>query len=122
MLAWYVLIGALGYLAVTLLTARAAYGRQRARIIEGEALWHAGDDPVARFESDDRSSAATTAFVTGLAWPLTLPAAFAHRCAWYVITAHPRPSRLERARRAQELQQRIRELERSLDMDDADQR
>ncbi|MGP3966211.1 hypothetical protein [Streptomyces sp. 6N223] len=120
MLAWYVLSGALGYLAVTLLTARAAYGRQRARIIEGEADWHVDDDPVARFESNDRSSAATSAFLFGLAWPLTLPAAFALRCARYVITSHPPPSGPERARRTEDLHRRIHELEQSLQLDQAD--
>jgi hypothetical protein len=117
MLAWYVLSGALGYLAVSLLTARAAYGRQRSRIIEEEADWHA-DDPVMRFENNHRSSAATGSFLFGLAWPLTLPVACAARCARYVITSHPPPSRPEQARRTEDLHRRIHELERSLRMDE----
>jgi hypothetical protein len=114
MLAWSLLSGVACYLVVALLTARAAYGVQRTRIIEREARWHAHGDPVARFETDDRPSAATGAFLFGLAWPLTMPAYCVYRCAAFVITAHPPPTGPEREHRAEDLQDRIRALEESL--------
>lgn len=115
MLAWGLLAGVLGYLTGILLTARAAYGVQRASLIEREARWHADDgDPVRRFENNDRASAATGAVLFGLAWPVTVPCYSVYRCAAFVITSHPRPTPSERALRAERIQRRIRELEESL--------
>ncbi|MEO3749390.1 hypothetical protein [Streptomyces sp. B6B3] len=110
MLAWC-LIFVLGYLAVTLLTARAAYGVQRARLIERAADWHAGDDPVEAFEEHDQSSAATSAFLFGLAWPATVPGYCVYRCAAFVITTNPPEAPAEQESRAEQVGRRIEELE-----------
>jgi hypothetical protein len=114
MLAWIVLTGVVGYLACALLTARAAFGIQRARIIEREARWHADDDAVERFETNDHYSAATGAFLFGLAWPVTVPGYCLYHCVAFVITANPPPTSLERERRAEEQRRHVRHLEESL--------
>jgi hypothetical protein len=114
MLAWC-LIAMLGYLAVTLLTARAAYGVQRARLIEREADWHAEDDPIEAFREHDQSSAATTAFLFGLAWPVTAPGYCVYRCATFVITTNPPDTPAERESRPEHVRRRIRELEQELE-------
>ena len=110
MVAWC-LIFVLGYLLVTLLTARAAYGVQRARLIERAADWHGDDDPVKAFEEHDRSSAATTAFLFGLAWPATVPGYCVYRCATFVITTNPPDTPAEQEHRAEHVRRRIAELE-----------
>jgi hypothetical protein len=115
MAAWSLSAGLIGYLLGMLVAARAAYGVQRARLIDQEEIWHAGADPVESFESNDRSSAATGAFLFGLAWPVTVPGYCVYRCATFVITAHPPPTPQDRERRAAHLQQRIRVLEEALD-------
>ncbi|MTE21782.1 hypothetical protein F0L17_22225 [Streptomyces sp. TRM43335] len=107
-------LGLLGYLAAALVTARVAYGMERARIIEVERDWHADEDPVQRFREQGQSSAALTGFLYGLAWPLVVPTYFFYRCAALVITRRPPPTPYERARRAERLDTRIRELEESL--------
>ncbi|MBL1065170.1 hypothetical protein [Streptomyces sp. 7-21] len=60
MSAWGLLAGVLGYVAVTLLTARAAYGGQRARTLENEARWHGADGPMARYGANHQASARTS--------------------------------------------------------------
>ncbi|MDT0341562.1 hypothetical protein [Streptomyces litchfieldiae] len=120
MLALGLLAGLTGYLLGALLTARVAYGVQRASLIEQEELWHAGQDPVESFEVNDRSSAVTGAFLFGLAWPVTVPASCVRRCATFVITARPPTTRQDRERRAQHLRQRIHALEESLLEDSLD--
>ncbi|ONK11357.1 hypothetical protein [Streptomyces sp. MP131-18] len=114
MLVLGLLAGSLGYLLITLLTARAAYGAQRARLIRQEELWHVGD-PVDSFEHHDRSSAAVTALLFGLAWPVTVPGYFLLRCATFVITARPPATVEDRERRSAHLKQQIRTLEEALE-------
>ncbi|MFD5320819.1 hypothetical protein [Streptomyces sp. NPDC127098] len=120
--AWGLLAGLIAYTLCSLVAARAAFAVQRSRLIAQEPLWHHGQDPVESFESHDRSSAATGAFLFGIAWPLTVPGYCVYRCATFVITARPRETDHERERRAQQLQRRIHELERSLDMPSLDER
>ncbi len=110
MLVWC-LIFVLGYLAATLLTARAAYGVQRSWLIERAADWHVDDDPVEAFEEHDRSSAATSAFLFGLAWPITVPGYCVYRCATFVITTNPPGTPAEREHRVEHVRRRIDELE-----------
>ncbi|PJE99590.1 hypothetical protein CUT44_03515 [Streptomyces carminius] len=106
----------LGYLTVALLTARVAYGMERARIIEQERDWHTDEDPVERFREQGQSVAATTGFLYGFAWPVVIPGYLFYRCATLVITRRPSPTPYERALRAERLDERIRELEESLGM------
>ncbi len=114
MLVLGLLAGSLTYLLATLLTARAAYGVQRARLIRQEELWHAGD-PVDSFEHHDSSSAALTALLFGLAWPVTVPGYCLFRCATFVITARPPATDEDRERRSAHLKQQIRALEEALE-------
>ncbi|MEE1942091.1 hypothetical protein V1L54_22285 [Streptomyces sp. TRM 70361] len=106
----------LGYLTVALLTARVAYGMERARIIEQERDWHTDEDPVERFREQGQSVAATTGFLYGFAWPVVIPGYLFYRCAALVITRRPPPTPYERAARTERLDERIRELEESLGM------
>lgn len=106
----------LGYFTVALLTARAAYGIQRARMIEqlGEEL--GALDPDLRFRDTGREPAATAALLYGLAWPLVVPVYLFSRLVMTIVTARPPRSDYERAVRAARSRERIGELEESLGM------
>ncbi|MDK1471991.1 hypothetical protein QNO07_00870 [Streptomyces sp. 549] len=104
----------LAYLVMTLLTARVGYGIERSRFIRDEGRRRPECDPLERFRRVGHNPAAVQSFVYGLAWPLVVPSYCLYRCASVVITAHPPCTEYERVRRAEAVDARIRELERSL--------
>ncbi|GAB3667755.1 hypothetical protein [Streptomyces sparsus] len=105
----------LAYLVITLLTARVGYGIERSRFIRHEGRRYPDEDPLERFRTVGKNPAAVQAFVYGLAWPLVVPVYCLYRGAAVVITARPPCTRYEQLRRAEALDARIQELERSLE-------
>jgi hypothetical protein len=108
----------LGYIAVALLTARVAYGVQRARMIEQEGEELGALDPEQRFRETGQEPAMTAAVLYGLAWPLVLPVYLLARAVRTIVTACPRRTGYERTLRAERSRRRIGELERSLGLVD----
>jgi hypothetical protein len=117
MLLGALLAGLLGFALCALITARCAYGVQRARTIARESLQYPGADPVARFEAQSRDATATAALLFGLAWPVTVPCYGVYRGARFLIMAHPRETEYDRVHRARQREARIRRLEDALGME-----
>jgi hypothetical protein len=108
----------LGYLTLGLLTARGAYGVQRARMIEQEGREFGALDPERRFRETGKEPAMTAALLYGLAWPLVLPVFLLGRLVTTVVTARPPSTGYERSLRAERSRRRIGELEQSLGIAD----
>ena len=108
------LLGVLGYLLLTLLTARVAYGIERSRVIAQARDWGSARDPLRHFEENGRAATTVLSFVYGLAWPVVVPVFLCGRLAALVITARPPRSRYERQMRAELRDARIAELEEAL--------
>jgi len=108
---WLVSAGLALYGVCALASARCAYGVQRTRAIEQAARRRCGSDPVAWFEAHSRDTAAASAFVFGLAWPVTVPCYAAYRLGRFSILAHPPETAYDRARREERRRARIRQLE-----------
>ncbi|MFC8520998.1 hypothetical protein [Streptomyces sp. NPDC057257] len=112
---WAVCACLTGYVLCALAAARCSYGVQRTRHIAQESRRVGCTDPVARFESHSRDTAAA-AFVFGLAWPLTVPCYGAFRLSRFLIMANPPETSFERARRTERLRADIEDLEEELGM------
>jgi hypothetical protein len=108
----------LGYFAVALLTARVAYGVQRAKMIVQEGEEFGAPDPERRFRETGKEPATTAALLYGLAWPLVVPVYLLSRLVMTTVTARPPRTGYERALRAERSRRRIGELERTLGMAD----
>lgn len=113
---WAVSAFLVGYVLCALTAARCSYGVQRKRQIARDSRCPCGQDPVARFESHSRDTAAASAFLFGLAWPVTVPCYAAYRLSRFMIMANPPETAYERARRVERLHSSIEDLEEVLGM------